>query len=357
MRKIVQKELEVSEAGTPVIVYVSPNGARAASAGVWISQAADLLAMAPDTNIGSSTPINGTGSNIGSDLRRKIVNDAAASLRGLAPDHGRNAAWADKAVRVASNLTAAEALKMNVIDTIAPTLPALLDKVDGRTTVPRATSCTRERRDRRVEPRLPHAVPHDHPRPEPPLAALPRRDRRDRLRDLPSGRRPPRRARRGLAPARAVRARGAADRRGPASGSSCSASCSSRSTPTCRQHGALTLSGLIALGLRPRHALPRLVGPLHDLDPARGHDHGRDRRPVGLRRSRRRSPARGQPVLVGPGTSSGCRASFARAASYTSTASCGGEGRRAAPHGPACRGRRARRAHAHVHPVGSRSPR
>ena len=136
MRKIVQKELAVSQAGTPVIVYVSPRGARAASAGVWISQAADLLAMAPDTNIGSSTPINGTGSNIGSDLRRKVVNDAAASLRGLAASHGRNAAWADKAVRVASNLTAAEALKQNVIDTVAPSLPRLLDKVDGRTTVP-----------------------------------------------------------------------------------------------------------------------------------------------------------------------------------------------------------------------------
>jgi len=126
MRKIVQKELEVSEAGTPVIVYVSPRGARAASAGVWISQAADLLAMAPDTNIGSSTPINGTGSNIGSDLRRKVVNDAAASLRGLGSSHGRNAAWADKAVRVASNLTAAEALKRHVIDVISPSRPALL---------------------------------------------------------------------------------------------------------------------------------------------------------------------------------------------------------------------------------------
>jgi membrane-bound serine protease (ClpP class) len=136
MRKIVQKELAVSQAGTPVIVYVSPRGARAASAGVWISEAADLLAMAPDTNIGSSTPINGTGSNIGSDLRRKVVNDAAASLRALAASHGRNAAWADKAVRVASNLTAAEALKQNVIDTIAPSLPALLEKVDGWTTVP-----------------------------------------------------------------------------------------------------------------------------------------------------------------------------------------------------------------------------
>jgi membrane-bound serine protease (ClpP class) len=134
MRKIVQKELSLS---VPVIVYVSPAGARAASAGVWISQAADLLAMSPETNIGSSTPINGNGANIGSDLRRKVVNDAAASLRGLAKSHGRNAAWADRAVRVASNLTASEALRMHVIDVVAPTLPVLLRQIDGRKTIPR----------------------------------------------------------------------------------------------------------------------------------------------------------------------------------------------------------------------------
>jgi membrane-bound serine protease (ClpP class) len=134
MRKIVQRELSLR---IPVIVYVSPNGARAASAGVWISEAADLLAMAPQTNIGSSTPINGNGQNIGSDLRRKVVNDAAASLRGLAKTHGRNAKWADAAVRKASNLDAQEALQDHVIDVVAPTLPALLDKIDGRVTVPR----------------------------------------------------------------------------------------------------------------------------------------------------------------------------------------------------------------------------
>ncbi|MDX6452233.1 MAG: hypothetical protein QOH16_2282 [Gaiellaceae bacterium] len=134
MRKIVQRELSLR---IPVIVYVSPNGARAASAGVWISQAADVLAMAPQTNIGSSTPITGSGANIGSDLRRKVVNDAAASLRGLAKSHGRNATWADAAVRKASNLSAGEALQMHVIDLIAPSLPALLNTVDGRVTVPR----------------------------------------------------------------------------------------------------------------------------------------------------------------------------------------------------------------------------
>ena len=134
MRKIVQDELA---SPIPVIVYVSPEGARAASAGVWISQASDLLAMAPQTNIGSSTPIDSSGANISTDLRRKVVNDAAASLRALSKSHGRNAVWADAAVRKASNLTAAEALRMNVIDMIAPTLPALLAKSDGYKTVPK----------------------------------------------------------------------------------------------------------------------------------------------------------------------------------------------------------------------------
>jgi membrane-bound serine protease (ClpP class) len=129
MRHIYQTELASK---IPVVVYVYPAGARAASAGVWISQAADVLAMAPQTNIGSSTPIDVSGANIQSDLRRKVVNDAAASLRALARTHHRNVQWADSAVRVASNLTAEEALKKNVIDVVSPNLPALLNTIDGR---------------------------------------------------------------------------------------------------------------------------------------------------------------------------------------------------------------------------------
>ena len=88
-----------------MIVYVAPPGARAASAGVWIGQAADELAMAPATNIGSSTPINvERRQHLGSDLRRKVINDAAASLRGLAQVPRPQRAWADLAVRKASNL-------------------------------------------------------------------------------------------------------------------------------------------------------------------------------------------------------------------------------------------------------------
>src|SRR5213592_1949897 len=128
MKTIYTAELN---AKLPVIVYVSPDGARAASAGVWISQAADVLAMAPTTNIGSSTPIDSSGQNLGSDLRRKVINDSAASLTALAAAHHRNTTWPGLAVRKASNLTAATALKMHVIDLVAPSLPALLDKLDG----------------------------------------------------------------------------------------------------------------------------------------------------------------------------------------------------------------------------------
>ncbi|MDQ5821695.1 MAG: nodulation protein NfeD [Actinomycetota bacterium] len=134
MRKIYQAELA---SPIPVIVYVSPDGARAASAGVWIGQAADVLAMAPQTNIGSATPISGTGQNIDSDLKRKIVNDAVASLTALAKRHGRNAEWPAQAVRQASNLTADRALELHVIDAVAPSLPALLNQLEGRKTVPK----------------------------------------------------------------------------------------------------------------------------------------------------------------------------------------------------------------------------
>jgi membrane-bound serine protease (ClpP class) len=127
LRSIYQKELSLK---IPVIVYVSPNGARAASAGVWIAEAGDVLALSPVSNIGSSTPINSNGGNIGSDLRRKVVNDAAASLRSLAAAHKRNTTWPVLAVTKASNLTAQQALHMHVIDTIAPSLPALLRQLN-----------------------------------------------------------------------------------------------------------------------------------------------------------------------------------------------------------------------------------
>ena len=133
MESIYKKELASK---IPVIVYISPKGAAAASAGVFVSEAADALAMAPDTNIGSSTPIDQSGGNLGSDLRRKVINHFAAKLRSLAENHGRNGNWADKAVRKASNITERQALKIHVIDVVAPDLPTLLRKIDGRVTIP-----------------------------------------------------------------------------------------------------------------------------------------------------------------------------------------------------------------------------
>jgi membrane-bound serine protease (ClpP class) len=133
MESIYKKELASK---IPVIVYIAPKGGAAASAGVFVAEAADVLAMAPDTNIGSSTPIDQSGGNLGSDLRRKVINHFAAKLRSLAENHGRNGDWAEKAVRQASNITERKALQIHVIDVLAPDLPTLLRKIDGRVTIP-----------------------------------------------------------------------------------------------------------------------------------------------------------------------------------------------------------------------------
>jgi membrane-bound serine protease (ClpP class) len=134
MRAIIKKELE---ADVPVVVYVSPPGSRAASAGAFITLAADVAAMAPATNIGSSTPVAVGGGEIPSDLRRKVINDAAAYARELAEIHDRNGDWAEQAVRSASNLGAQEALEQNVVDVVAPDLPTLLNEIDGMRTEPK----------------------------------------------------------------------------------------------------------------------------------------------------------------------------------------------------------------------------
>jgi membrane-bound serine protease (ClpP class) len=134
MRAIVKEMLAVR---VPVVVYVSPSGSSADSAGAVIGEAADVLAMAPQTNIGSSTPISATGSNLGSDLRKKVINDAAAYIAELAREHGRNADAAEAMVREAANYGAREALDRNVVDVIAPSVPALLNQIDGRKTVPK----------------------------------------------------------------------------------------------------------------------------------------------------------------------------------------------------------------------------
>lgn len=121
----------------PVIVYVAPRGARADSAGVFITYAAQVAAMAPGTNIGSASPVfigsDGNLSDAGETMNRKVTNDAVARIRNLAQLHGRNADWAESAVRDAANITADEALNLNVVDAVAPDLATLLGDIDGKT--------------------------------------------------------------------------------------------------------------------------------------------------------------------------------------------------------------------------------
>ncbi|TMC40526.1 MAG: nodulation protein NfeD, partial [Chloroflexi bacterium] len=117
----------------PVIVYVYPSGARAASAGLFVAQAADVLAMAPGTNIGSAHPIQSTGENLTGDLGAKVLNDAVTRVRSLASMHGRNADWAEEAVRNSVNINADEAVRLHVADLEANDIRSLLQQVDGRT--------------------------------------------------------------------------------------------------------------------------------------------------------------------------------------------------------------------------------
>jgi membrane-bound serine protease (ClpP class) len=128
MRGIVKRFIAST---VPVIVYVSPGGSSADSAGAVITMASDLAAMAPQTNIGSSTPIDLGGGNINSDLRRKVINDAAAYVGELAREHGRNVKAARLMVTKASNYGARDAKRIGLVEVIAPTLPALLNQVDG----------------------------------------------------------------------------------------------------------------------------------------------------------------------------------------------------------------------------------
>ena len=116
----------------PVVVYVYPSGARAASAGLFVAQAADILAMAPGTNIGSAHPIDATGGNLTGDLGAKVLNDAATRVRSLAKMHGRNADWAEDAVRNSVNIDAEQAVSLHVADLEANDIGSLLRQIDGR---------------------------------------------------------------------------------------------------------------------------------------------------------------------------------------------------------------------------------
>ncbi len=116
----------------PVIVFVYPSGARAGSAGVFITVSANIAAMAPGTNIGAATPVSGSGEDIPQDLKRKVMNDTIAYAKTIAKQRGRNVDWVVKAVTEAASITETEALEKRVIDVVAFSPQELLAKVDGR---------------------------------------------------------------------------------------------------------------------------------------------------------------------------------------------------------------------------------
>lgn len=129
MRQIIQSMI-ASKA--PIIVWVSPEGGRAASAGVFITMAAHVAVMAPNTAIGAAHPVSGGGEDIQGDMRDKVTNDAVAYLKDIAERRGRNADWAEKAIRESISAPSQEAERLKVVDFVGADLPSILDKVDGR---------------------------------------------------------------------------------------------------------------------------------------------------------------------------------------------------------------------------------
>lgn len=129
MREIV---MAMFASRVPVVTYVSPSGARAASAGVMITIAADIAAMAPGTNIGAAHPVGAGGKDIGGAMSEKVTNDMVAQAKSIAKKRGRNAEWVEKAVRKSVSVTETEALELNVIDIVAKDLDDLIRQMNGR---------------------------------------------------------------------------------------------------------------------------------------------------------------------------------------------------------------------------------
>ncbi|MCP9451359.1 MAG: nodulation protein NfeD [Nitrospira sp.] len=130
MRLIVK---DITGSPIPVIVFVAPSGGRAASAGVFITMAAHIAAMAPGTNIGAAHPVAIGGGEMDKTMKEKVENDAVAYLKSIAEQRGRNVAWAEDAVRKSVSATEQEALKLKIIDLVADDLTTLLKQLHGRT--------------------------------------------------------------------------------------------------------------------------------------------------------------------------------------------------------------------------------
>jgi membrane-bound serine protease (ClpP class) len=135
----------------PVVVYVAPSGSSATSAGALITMGADVAAMAPGTNIGAAHPVGGGGQQIDAVMSEKVVNDLTAYMRGIVAKKGRNAEWAEKAIRESVSITSKEALDNHVIDLIADSVPDLLEKLDGRTIEKEGGSLVLKTKGARVE--------------------------------------------------------------------------------------------------------------------------------------------------------------------------------------------------------------
>lgn len=129
MRGIVGR---IERAGLPVITWVGPTGAEAASAGTFIAMAGHVAAMAPNTTIGAAAPVGGGGQDLTGTIGKKVENDTVAFARGVAELRGRNADWAERAVRDAASATPDEAVELGVVDLVAPTAAELLTAVQGR---------------------------------------------------------------------------------------------------------------------------------------------------------------------------------------------------------------------------------
>ena len=128
--RIIVKAIFASK--VPVVTYVAPSGARAASAGVMITIAADIAAMAPGTNIGAAHPVGAGGKDIGGKMSEKVTNDMVAHVKSIAQKRGRNVQWVEKAVRESVSVTETEALKLNVINIVAKDLDDLIRQINGR---------------------------------------------------------------------------------------------------------------------------------------------------------------------------------------------------------------------------------
>ncbi|HMK33464.1 MAG TPA: nodulation protein NfeD [Desulfomonilaceae bacterium] len=142
---------QIVNAKLPIVVYVAPSGSSASSAGALITMAADVAAMAPGTNIGAAHPVAAGGQQMDTTMSDKVLNDITAYMRGIVAKKGRNAEWAEKAIRESVSVSDQEALQLKVVDLIADSIPDLLNKMDGRSIEKENRTITLKTKNAKVE--------------------------------------------------------------------------------------------------------------------------------------------------------------------------------------------------------------